>query len=144
MQPHAYHLIGQMSCSLWMCRWDLCFRQCGTCVAATKHADGLQTCYALQSASLWTVHFLCVCHSHLPSDSRCIGFATHVLNCCQLMQVVKKCKVQLQNRLVPDGPVQVWLRRIEGLQPDIDSVLQVGPMSTTSSLCVAPHPLAGP
>ena len=39
---------------------------------------------------------------------------------------MKKCKVQLQNRLVPDGPVQDWLRRIEGLQPDIDRVLQVG------------------
>lgn len=41
------------------------------------------------------------------------------------MQVVKKGKVQLQNRLVPDGPVQGWTRRIEELQPDIDRVLQV-------------------
>ena len=41
------------------------------------------------------------------------------------LQVVKKGKVQLQNRLVPDGPVQDWSRRIEDLQPDIDRVLQV-------------------
>ena len=41
------------------------------------------------------------------------------------MQVVKKGKVQLQNRLVPDGPVQDWTHRIEDLQPDIDRVLQV-------------------
>ena len=38
---------------------------------------------------------------------------------------MKKGKVQLQNRLVPDGPVQDWSRRIEDLQPDIDRVLQV-------------------
>ena len=41
------------------------------------------------------------------------------------LQVVKKGKVQLQNRLVPDGPVQDWTRRIDDLQPDIDRVLQV-------------------
>lgn len=41
------------------------------------------------------------------------------------MQVVKKGKVQLQNRLVPDAPVQDWTRKIEDLQPDIDRVLQV-------------------
>ena len=41
------------------------------------------------------------------------------------MQVVKKCRVQLQNRLVPDAPVHDWVRRIEDLQPDIDRVLQV-------------------
>lgn len=42
------------------------------------------------------------------------------------MQVVKKGKVQLQNRLVPDAPVHDWSRRIEDLQPDIDRVVQVG------------------
>ena len=41
------------------------------------------------------------------------------------VQVVKKGKVQLQNRLVPDAPVQDWTRKIEDLQPDIDRVLQV-------------------
>ena len=42
-----------------------------------------------------------------------------------LAQVVKKGRVQLQNRLVPDGPVHEWVRRIDDLQPDIDRVLQV-------------------
>ena len=42
-----------------------------------------------------------------------------------LIQVVKKGKVQLQNRLEPDGPVQEWVRRIEDLQPDYERVLQV-------------------
>ena len=41
-------------------------------------------------------------------------------------QVVKKGRVQLQNRLVPDSPVREWVRRIDDLQPDIDRVLQVG------------------
>lgn len=41
------------------------------------------------------------------------------------MQVVKKCGVQLQNRLVPDGPVKDWVRRIDDLQPDIERILQV-------------------
>ena len=41
------------------------------------------------------------------------------------VQVVKKGAVQLQNRLVPDGPVQEWTRRIEDLQPDFERVLQV-------------------
>ena len=42
-----------------------------------------------------------------------------------MTQVVKKGRVQLQNRLVPDGPVREWVRRIDDLQPDIDRVLQV-------------------
>jgi phosphohistidine phosphatase SixA len=42
-----------------------------------------------------------------------------------MVQVVKKGQVQLQNRLVPDGPVHEWVRRIDDLQPDIDRVLQV-------------------
>lgn len=33
--------------------------------------------------------------------------------------------MQLQNRLVPDAPVQDWTCKIEDLQPDIDRVLQV-------------------
>lgn len=62
------------------------------------------------------------------------------------MQVVKKGKVQLQNRLVPDGPVQDWTRRIEDLQPDMDRVLQVlfcslHSYTTHSSLLVTPHSL---
>ncbi|KAL3161562.1 hypothetical protein ABBQ32_010429 [Trebouxia sp. C0010 RCD-2024] len=39
-------------------------------------------------------------------------------------EVVKQGKVQLQNRLVPDAPVQDWTCKIEDLQPDIDRVLQ--------------------
>ena len=50
------------------------------------------------------------------------------------MQVVKKGRVQLQNRLVPDGPVQDWTHRIEALQPDIDRVLQVGSSACLSTL----------
>jgi len=42
-----------------------------------------------------------------------------------MVQVVKKGQVQLQNRLVPDGPVHERVRRIDDLQPDIDRVLQV-------------------
>ena len=42
-----------------------------------------------------------------------------------LAQVVKKGRVQLQNRLVHAGPVHEWVRRIDDLQPDIDRVLQV-------------------
>ncbi|KAA6426072.1 MAG: DEAD-box ATP-dependent RNA helicase 28-like [Trebouxia sp. A1-2] len=39
-------------------------------------------------------------------------------------EVVKKGRVQLQNRLVHAGPVHEWVRRIDDLQPDIDRVLQ--------------------
>ncbi len=57
-----------------------------------------------------------------------------------LMQVVKKGGVQLQNRLVPDGPVHDWVRRIDDLQPDIDRVLQVRTTALPCpALCRAAH-----
>ena len=52
-----------------------------------------------------------------------------------LVQVVKKGRVQLQNRLVPDGPVHEWVRRIDDLQPDIDRVLQVCLPVTVKTNC---------
>jgi len=52
-----------------------------------------------------------------------------------MVQVVKKGRVQLQNRLVPDGPVHEWVRRIDDLQPDIDRVLQVCLPVTVKTNC---------
>ena len=67
-----------------------------------------------------------------------------------MVQVVKKGRVQLQNRLVPDGPVHEWVRRIDDLQPDIDRVLQVPwpwplplplplPVRTVQQLAISRH-----
>ena len=65
-----------------------------------------------------------------------------------MVQVVKKGLVQLQNRLVPDGPVHEWVRRIDDLQPDIDRVLQVPwpwplplplPVRTVQQLAISRH-----
>lgn len=54
---------------------------------------------------------------------------------CLLAQVVKKGGVQLQNRLVPEGPVQQLARQIEDLQPDFERVLQVSfPVNMPRSL----------
>ena len=50
---------------------------------------------------------------------------THPASRLLLAQVVKKSGVQLQNRLVPEGPVQQLARQIEDLQPDFERVLQV-------------------
>ena len=55
------------------------------------------------------------------------------------VQVVKQGKVQ--NRLVPDAPVQDWTRRIEDLQPDIDRVLQV--RSAAQAACSVHHSADG-
>ncbi len=62
---------------------------------------------------------------HKPSNCSVTLASVLIQQLVLMVQVVKKGRVQLQNRLVPDGPVHEWVRRIDDLQPDIDRVLQV-------------------